>query len=292
MKVLITGANGQLGWELQRNIPAGWQAIALGHAELDISDSAAVSAVLRKHQPGLIINAAAYTAVDRAESEGEKAFAVNGNGAANVAGAAEDIRARLIHVSTDFVFDGTKAQPYLPDDTPNPLSVYGASKRQGEELVSSETIGKALILRTGWLYSAHGSNFVKTMLRLMAEREKLGVVADQAGTPTWAGDLARAIYNLAAMPDAQGVYHWSDAGIASWYDLAVAIQEEALQLGMLQKSISIKPIRTADYPTPAKRPAYSVLDKTSTWEKLGYSASHWRQSLRRMLHELKDMNYA
>jgi dTDP-4-dehydrorhamnose reductase len=291
MKVLITGANGQLGWELQRTRPENWQIIAFSHSELDIVDSNAVTALFQEHTPDLIINAAAYTAVDRAESETEKAFAVNVTGAENIAKATEDLQARLIHISTDFVFDGTKSQPYLTDDKPNPISVYGASKLKGEEAVLRVTGNRALILRTGWIYSVHGGNFVKTMLRLMKERDQLGVVADQIGTPTWAKSLARAIYDLADKSPPHGIYHWSDAGVASWYDLAVAIQEEALQMEILQKNTSIKPINTMDYPTPAKRPPYSVLDKTTTWEILGYTALHWRRSLRRMLEETKEPNY-
>ena len=292
MKILITGANGQLGFELQRTRPEGCQLIALSRTELDITDSRAVTAAVLQHRPDLVINTAAYTAVDKAESEKDKAFAVNADGAANVARAAADYNVRFIHISTDFVFDGSRSQPYLPNDKPNPISIYGASKLKGEEAVLAATMGKALILRTGWLYSSHGSNFVKTMLKLMAARKEISVVADQAGTPTWAGDLARAIYHRAGMANVQGIYHWTDAGIASWYDFAVAIQEESLQLGFLKKSIPVKPIRTKDYPTPAKRPPYSVLDKTATWETLGYIASHWRISLRLMLKELKESGYA
>ena len=288
MKVLITGANGQLGWELQRTKPKGWQLIALSRAELDITDSAGVKSVFQQYQPDLVINCGAYTGVDKAESEKEKAFAVNGNGPANIAGAAADIQARLIHISTDFVFDGTKSQPYLPEDNPKPVSVYGASKLQGEQSVMAETAKKALILRTGWLYSSHGSNFVKTMLKLMTTRDEISVVTDQVGTPTWSRDFAKAIYNFSGRPDVQGIYHWTDAGIAGWYDFAVAIQEEAFQLGLLKNIVPIKPIRTEDFPTPAKRPPYSVLDKTATWQTLGYTASHWRSSLRKMLEELKE----
>jgi len=292
MKVLITGANGQLGWELQRTRPDNWQIIAFSHSELDIVDGNAVAAIFQKHKPDLVINAAAYTAVDKAENEKKKAFAVNAEGAANIARASRDVSARLIHVSTDFVFDGTKSQPYLPGDKVNPLSIYGASKLLGEQDVWAATQNRTLIVRTGWIYSAHGNNFVKTMLRLMGERDRLGVVADQVGTPTWCRDLARAIYGLAKKTDLHGIFHWADAGVASWYDFAVAIQEEARHLGIIQNQISIKPIRTEDYPTPAKRPAYSVLDKTSTWEVLGYTSSHWRNSLRLMLNELKEQDYA
>jgi len=292
MKTLITGANGQLGWELQRSKPENWQIMALSHSELDIADRSAVDKVFQKQKPNLVINAAAYTAVDKAENEKDTAFHVNAQGAENIAAAAKNVSARLIHISTDFVFDGTKSQPYLPADKPNPLSVYGTSKLQGEQAVLATTENKALVLRTGWIYSSHGANFVKTMLRLMGERDELGVVADQVGTPTWAGDLARAIYCLAEIPDAKGIFHWTDAGIAGWYDFAVAIQEEARQAGFPLKNTTIKPIQTADYPTPAKRPPYSVLDKTATWEALGYTALHWRKALKFMLKELRKLDYA
>jgi len=168
------------------------------------------------------------------------------------------------------------------------VSAYGASKLQGEKSVLTQTANKALILRTGWLYSSHGSNFVKMMLKRMAARDEIRVVTDQVGTPTWAREFARAIYDFADRPDIEGIYHWTDAGIAGWYDFAVAIQEEAFQLGLLKNIVPVKPIRTEDFPTPAKRPPYSVLDKTATWQTLGYTATHWRTSLRKMLQELKS----
>ena len=287
MKTLITGADGQLGRELQQTRPAAWEMIALNRTALDITDSAAVALVFQKYQPDLVINTAAYTGVDKAESNEDNAYAVNTEGAVNIARAAEKYRARLIHISTDFVFDGMKSQPYLPGDRPNPISVYGASKLGGEEAVSAETEGKALILRTGWLYSSHGSNFVKTMLQLLSEKDEIRVVADQVGTPTWARDLAKAIWQFADIPDAHGVYHWTDAGVAGWYDFAAAVQEEGHRLGILPSLIPVIPVRTEDYPTAARRPAYSVLDKTATWQTLGYYGSHWRKSLRLMLEEVK-----
>lgn len=288
MKTLITGANGQLGWELQRTRPDNWEVIALSRTDLDITDSAAVAAVFQKYQPDLVINTAAYTAVDKAEAEKDAAYEVNAVGAAHIAKAAENSQARLIQISTDFVFNGSKSRPYLPAEKTNPISVYGASKLQGEQAVSAETMGRALILRTGWVYSSHGSNFVKTMLKLMAERDGINIVADQVGTPTWARDLAKTIYRFANIRDMHGIYHWTDAGVASWYDFAIAIQEEAHQLGILQSLIPIIPIRTEDYPTAAKRPPYSVLDKTTTWQTLGYTAAHWRVSLRQMLMEVRS----
>ena len=289
MKVLITGAGGQVGWELQRTVSTDIEITALHRVELDIADQAAVMSVIKELQPDLVINAAAYTAVDKAEEEVDRAYKVNVDGAANIARAAEDCSARLIHISTDFVFDGTGTKPYLPGDEPKPSGVYGASKLQGERAVMAETSGRAVILRTAWIYSVHGSNFVKTMLRLMAEREELGVVDDQVGTPTWAKELAKTIWLITGKTDMQGIYHWTDDGKASWYDFALAIQEEANGLGLLQKTIPIKPIKTEEYPTPARRPAYSVLDKTSTLEALDCTAPHWRESLIKMLIELKEL---
>jgi dTDP-4-dehydrorhamnose reductase len=289
MKVLITGAGGQVGWELQQTVSLDIEITALHRVELDIADQAAVMSVIKELQPDLVINAAAYTAVDKAEEEVDRAYKVNVDGAANIARAVEDCSARLIHISTDFVFDGTGTKPYLPGDEPKPSGVYGASKLQGERAVMAETSGRALILRTAWVYSIHGSNFVKTMLRLMAEREELGLVDDQVGTPTWAKELAKTIWLIAGKTDMQGTYHWTDDGKASWYDFALAIQEEAYGLGLLQKTIPIKPIKTEEYPTPARRPAYSVLDKTSTLEALDCKAPHWRKSLIKMLIELKEL---
>lgn len=291
MKVLITGAGGQVGWELQQTVPKGIEIIALHRADLNIADQSAVTSAVQEHQPDLIINAAAYTAVDKAEIESGKAFEINANGAAYIAKAAEDCAARLIHLSTDFVFDGAGTEPYLPEDKPRPAGVYGASKLQGEREVIAATLNKAVVLRTAWVYSVHGSNFVKTMLRLMAERDGLNVVADQVGTPTWAKELAGIIWDIAYKKDMLGIYHWTDNGVTSWYGFAVAIQEEAYELGLLQNVIPIKPIKTAEYPTPAKRPAYSVLDKTSTCVELGYTPKHWRESLKKMLTELKELQY-
>jgi dTDP-4-dehydrorhamnose reductase len=224
--------------------------------------------------------------VDKAEKDQKAAFATNSTGVFNLAEAAKKSQARFIHISTDFVFDGSKSAPYLPSDQPNPTGVYGASKLAGEEQVRAILAGNYVILRTAWVYSSHGNNFVKTMLRLMRERDRLGVVADQVGTPTWAGGLAQAVWLLAGHAALTGIFHWTDAGVASWYDFAVAIQEEAMQLGLLHKEIILSPIRTEDYPTPARRPPFSVLDKTSTWQALKYSAPHWRVNLRKMLKEL------
>lgn len=285
-KVVITGARGQLGLELQATAPAGWDVLACGSEELDVTQPESVRTVLEREQPALVIQAAAYTDVDAAERNVDRAEAVNARGAANVAIAAVRVRARMIYVSTDFVFDGNQGRPYAPDDRANPLGVYGRSKLSGEREVARITDGAGLILRTAWLYSVHGRNFARTMLRLMRERESLGVVYDQVGTPTWGRSLGETLWAVAEHPELRGILHWTDAGVASWYDFAVAIQEEALTLGLLSAAVPIRPVTTEEFPRPARRPAYSVLDKTATWAALGGPSRHWRANLRLMLQSL------
>jgi dTDP-4-dehydrorhamnose reductase len=284
MKVLVTGCNGQLGWELKRSLPQGAEAMWTDVAELDISNSAAVNELVHKFHPDVIINAAAYTAVDKAETEQDISYKINRDGAGNLAKAAAGVGARFLHVSTDFVFDG-QGKPYQPTDKTNPLSVYGASKFEGEQLVLASG-AKALVVRTAWVYCSHGGNFVKTMLRLMAEKPALSVVCDQVGSPTWAKGLASTLWTYAKAPEAAtGIVHYTDSGVASWYDFAVAIQEEAIALGLLKVAVPITPIPAAQYPTPARRPGFSVLDKASTIAVFG-AAPHWRVQLRAMLKEL------
>jgi dTDP-4-dehydrorhamnose reductase len=278
MRVLIAGAGGQLGRALQATAPAGVTVIAPPEAEFDITNNAIVAAVVGATTPDVVINAAAYTAVDKAEADEAAAHRINTDAVAILAAHAP----KLVHISTDFVFDGAASRPYAPCATANPLSVYGATKLAGEVAAGPE----ALIVRTAWVYAAQGNNFVHTMLRLMAERPEIRVVADQIGTPTHADGLARTLWSLAAA-DKKGVFHWTDAGMASWYDFAVAIQEEALEIGLLARAVPIVPIRTEDYPTPAQRPAYGVLDKTDTWAITGIAA-HWRTELRLCLNTIKD----
>lgn len=285
-RALVTGGNGQLGRELRETVPAGWSLVGLTSDELDITRPEAVASTFDSERPGLVINAAAYTAVDNAERESAEAEAVNVRGAANVAESARRLGARLIQVSTDFVFGGERGRPYLPADAPGPLGVYGRTKLEGEREVARMSAGDALIVRTAWLYSARGHNFVLTMLRRMGEREELGVVSDQVGTPTWCRSLAEALWAAAERPELRGVHHWTDAGVASWYDFAVAIQEEACALGLLRRAVPIRPLLTAEYPTPARRPSYSVLDATATAKALGLERRHWRANLRLMLREL------
>jgi len=284
MKVLVTGADGQLGYELKRSCPQYISLIETDQESLDITDSTAIAAAFEEYAPDWLVNAAAYTAVDKAESDQEAAEAINAKAAGLLASACVTHSARMVQISTDFVFDGLQSTPYAPEDRPRPLSVYGATKLAGEQVVS-ETLPDALIIRTSWLYSAHGSNFVKSMLNLMQSRDELGIVCDQIGSPTWAATLANATWQLIEK-GASGIFHCSDNGIASWYDFAVAIQEEAVATGLLKQEIPVRPIRTRQYPTPARRPAYSVLDKQQTESQIGVIFPYWRVSLRNMLAQL------
>lgn len=285
MKVLITGAGGQVASALLKLKPAGIEAQALSHRELDIGDREAVGRALAQAKPGVIINAGAYTAVDRAESEAAQALRANGEGPGHLAEAARQQGARLLHISTDFVFDGSQSRPYAPDAPVRPLGIYGETKLEGERRVQAALGARALILRTAWVYAAGGHNFVRTMLKLMAERGRVKVVADQVGTPTWAASLAEALWAAVRTPDFGGIHHWTDAGVASWYDFAVAIAEEAHAAGLLKQPAEVESITTADYPTPARRPAYSVLDRGSAERALGLKPAHWRVNLRKMLRE-------
>jgi dTDP-4-dehydrorhamnose reductase len=287
-KVLVVGAGGQLGRELQRTVSADVECVAVTRAQLDIADASAVAECVVAETPQLIVNAAAYTAVDKAESEPEAAQRGNATGPLTLAATCAANNIRLIHISTDFVFDGNASRPYPPEAPAAPLGEYGRSKRAGEVAVQ-KVLPHALILRTGWVYSSFGGNFVKTMLRLMGERDELNVVTDQVGTPTWAHGLAQAVWAAAARPQLHGIYHWSDAGVCSWYDFAVAIHEEALAFGLLSKPVKIRPIPASQYPTPAQRPAYSVLDKSSSWRDFALEGVHWRAQLRAMLADFKEL---
>ncbi len=266
--------------------PAAHTIFAMSHAEFDIADPEDVNATFEKIGPDLIVNLAAYTKVDLAEANPDLAQSVNAKAPATLAFAARSIDARILHLSTDFVFSGPRERPWLPSDTTSPSSVYGLSKRDGELAILKGLGPQGVIVRTAWLYSSYGDNFVKSMLALLKTRERLEVVDDQIGTPTWAAQLACALWAVALNSELQGIFHWTDAGVASWYDFAVAIQEEALQLGLLNRAIPIAPVSTAQYPRPAQRPGYSVLDKRSTIAALGRAPTHWRRNLRTMLNEL------
>jgi len=288
VKVLVTGAGGQVATALQKLKPAGTELICLSQAELDITDHATVRRRMAILDPDVIINAAAYTAVDKAESEFEMAEQVNGEAPGYLAEAAYANGARLLHISTDFVFDGKASSPYKPDAAAAPLGIYGLSKLLGERRALEASHGQALVLRTAWVYAAGGHNFVRTMLKVMAERGTVKVVSDQLGSPTWADSVARVLWAAVEKPTFRGIHHWTDAGVASWYDFAMAIAAEGRELGLLKKPVEVLPITTAEYPTPARRPAYSVLDRSSTETGLGLAATPWRDNLKKMLMELKN----
>ncbi|HEY3852124.1 MAG TPA: dTDP-4-dehydrorhamnose reductase [Steroidobacteraceae bacterium] len=287
MRILVLGAGGQVGRAVVRTAPTGHEVLAKTRADVDIADASAVGRALAEAKPDWVVNAGAYTAVDLAEDEPAKAAAVNDMAVGLLAEAAGRAGSRLVHLSTDFVFDGSSSRAYLPSDAPNPLSVYGATKLGGERRVlGSDCAG--IVLRTAWIYAATGRNFVLTMLRLMREREQVRVVSDQIGAPTWASGLARAVWGLIDADAAAGIQHWTDLGVASWYDFAVAIQEEALVRGLLKRAVAIVPIATAEYPTRARRPAFSVLDTSGTRAlATTVPAVHWRSNLRAMLDELR-----
>ncbi|MGO9594867.1 MAG: dTDP-4-dehydrorhamnose reductase [Steroidobacteraceae bacterium] len=287
MRVLITGASGQVGTALLRSVPLQTELHALTHQQLDISDSGAVRAAVSAFEPQVILNAAAYTAVDKAESEPFLADAINAQAPQHLAEAAQSIDGcRMIQISTDYVFDGRATEPYRPGDAPHPLSVYGRTKLAGEQAVLEVLAERAVVLRTAWVYAAQGKNFLLTMLRLMRERGAVRVVADQKGTPTAAASIARALWRIAELPRVHGVLHWTDDGVASWYEFASAIAEDALAAGLLSQEVEVTPIVTADYPTAAHRPANSVLDTRESAAQLGLKPEHWRPNLRATLAEL------
>lgn len=286
VKVLVTGARGQVGQAVIASAPAGAEPIAAARADLDIADRAAVARFLDAHRPDLIVNAAAYTRVDDAEREPGEAQRVNETGACCLAEAAAARGARVIQLSTDFVFDGQAATPYEPDAIPRPISVYGRTKLAGELAVAAALPGASIVLRTAWVYAPHGRNFVLTMLRLMHAGKHVRVVDDQFGTPTCAASVAQAVWAFAGRPELAGIFHWTDAGVASWYELAAAIADDARALGILAGPADLEAVGSEDYPTAARRPAYSVLDTRSTAEAIGMTPPHWRSSLRDVLGEI------
>jgi dTDP-4-dehydrorhamnose reductase len=282
----VLGGGGQVAQAVAKAAPAQHQVLIKTRADLDIADAGAVATLLADSEFDWIVNAAAYTAVDQAEGQGDRAFAVNDTAVGLLATAAARADCRLLHISTDFVFDGRTSRAYLPSDPPNPLSIYGRSKLGGENRVRGAG-GDGLVLRSSWVYAAAGRNFVLTMLRLMRELAEVRVVCDQIGAPTWAASLAGAIWGLIESAAPGGIYHWTDLGVASWYDFAVAIQDEALIRGLLSRSVPIVPIATGDYPTPARRPAFSLLNTDSTRALVSIPAQHWRHNLRKMMDELR-----
>ncbi|OFE13338.1 dTDP-4-dehydrorhamnose reductase [Pseudohongiella acticola] len=286
-KIVLLGANGQLGQTLQQHFKSlDHELIALTRDTLDISDETALRNTLGELAPDVIINAAAYTAVDQAETDDLDARAANAAGPKNLARWAKEQDIWLLHVSTDFVFSGRNHRPYTPDDQTDPLSIYGRTKLEGELHVRYLARDNSLVLRTSWVYSQYGRNFLNTMLRLMTEKDSLNVVDDQIGTPSSTLGLARCIA-AAVEKRPIGILHWTDAGVASWYDFAVAIQDEAISQGLLSRAIPINPIPTSAYPTPARRPSYSVLDKAQTIAALECHPQHWRRELGHVIAQLK-----
>ena len=285
-KILVTGANGQLGKEfraLERQYPQ-FEFLFVGHAELPIEDASAVKEFFELHLPTFCVNCAAYTAVDKAETEKEQAIRTNADAVENLAGACRNSNTLFIHISTDYVFDGTSSIPYTEESKTDPVNHYGLSKLKGEHLAIQKN-PDSIIIRTSWVYSEYGNNFVKTMIRLMKERESINVVIDQVGSPTYAADLAEAIMNIIKNnienpTVAKGVYHYSNEGSISWYEFAVAIKE------LIGSSCKVNPIPSNQYPTPARRPNYSLLNKSKIKSTYGLEIPHWKDSLVRCLKRM------
>jgi dTDP-4-dehydrorhamnose reductase len=293
--VLLTGADGQLGKTIQAlwfesGLAQGYELHPVGRPQLDITSAVDVAETFAKLKPAVVINCSAYTAVDKAESDSENTFLVNQKGPEILSNCCAKNSARLIHVSTDFVFSGAFDKPIALAQATNPAGVYGASKRAGELAIIERLPDAAVIFRTSWLYSPFNANFVKTMLRLMSQRDSLGVVADQRGAPTSAASLAAAIFKAIEKPEVNGLYHWSDAADISWYEFAVAIQDSAIAAGLLKKAIPINPIKTSDYPTPAVRPSYSVLDCSAAEADFALPQFDWRTQLDQVIQKLKNSN--
>ena len=285
MKILLAGGSGQLAQELQPILLSSGEVIPVDRTRLDLSRPESIRQAMAEIQPDLVVNAGAYTAVDKAESEPELANAVNGIAPGILAEECEKLGASLIHFSTDYVFDGSHGSAYLETDSTNPLGTYGKSKLAGEEAIRKAG-NRHIIIRTAWVYGNGGKgNFVKTMLRLGKEREEIRVVADQIGSPTWTGDLAEGISQIIPLLGSEtfGTYQYTNSGVCSWYDFAIAIFEEAAKLGLPLKVQRVIPITTSEYPTPAKRPAFSVLSTVKISALLGTHPPHWRQGLRQML---------
>jgi dTDP-4-dehydrorhamnose reductase len=289
MRVLITGSNGQLGSEI-RELAANYSKLDLVFKdlpELDICNFEALQAFIMDNNINAVINCAAYTAVDKAEEDTEIAEKVNSKGVLNLVNALEKVNGKLIHISTDYVFDGDHFSPYKESDPVNPIGVYGETKRAGELAVINSDID-SIVIRTSWLYSSYGNNFVKTMLRLGNEKENLGVIFDQVGTPTYARDLAKTCLeiltgaNSVKISKDGNLYHYSNEGVASWYDFAISIME----LG--GENCKVKPIQTKDYPTSAKRPQYSVLNKSKIKTDFKIEIPYWRDSLKDCIEKIKN----
>lgn len=283
-KILVTGANGQLGMELQQLAKAYplFEFVFTTREQMPLDNPGAISDFIIKHQPQYFVNCAAHTAVDKADSEKELAYQINAEAPGIIAKACKENNVQLIHISTDYVFNGTGTVPYKESDATDPVNLYGDSKLQGEKKVK-ELNPDAIVIRTAWVYSEFGKNFVKTILRLMADKDQISVVCDQSGTPTYAADLAEAILQIISSQQwTPGIYHFSNEGAITWYDFAIAIKE------LSHSSCKVNPISTSQYPTPAKRPGYSVLDKTKIKKTFGITIPQWRDSLKICLDKIKN----
>lgn len=287
MRVLIPGSAGLIGTALRSQAPAGVEAVGLDLPELDITDSEAVQRAVDYYQPDVLINAAGYLALDKAETtEQAEAMRVNAEGPRYLAQALARRGARMVHISTNYVFNGQSGTPYQPGDPTDPVSVYGLSKRNGELAVLEALGSRAVVVRTSWVHAAYGNSFMRTILKILKERGTVRVVNDQLGTPTKAQSLADGLWRAALDPAVSGLHHWTDAGVASWYDYAVAVAEEGVALNLLPVSVNVVPVTTADYPLPAARPAYGVMAKEATIEAFGMSPPHWHTNVRKSIHEI------
>jgi dTDP-4-dehydrorhamnose reductase len=292
VKVVVLGRSGQLASALAAERPANAEVLLLGREQCDLRRPGEFEAHLDRSGAGLVINAAAYTAVDQAEREPEEARRVNGSAVGELARCCAARGVRLIHVSTDYVFDGRAAAPYTTEADTAPVGVYGVSKLEGERAIRATPDLDWLIVRTSWLYSAAGRNFMLTMLKLFRTRGAASVVADQFGSPTSARSLARALWRAAVLPEARGLAHFANAGVASWWEFAVAIAAEALARGLLERAPVVTPITTAEYPTLARRPAYSALDAGASLAAWGLEGIPWRNALGETLDELRAIESA
>ena len=290
-KILLTGANGQLGKTFNlhfenSHLSEKYVLLAFNRDELDLAKRESTMRLLSSHRPSVIVNCGAYTAVDKAETESERARQINDQAVSHISSWAFENNCRIIHVSTDFVFDGATKKPYSPDDLTFPIGVYGKTKLAGERHILKLLANSGVIIRTSWLYSEFRQNFVVTMIRLMKEKPDLGIVNDQIGSPTSAHSLARVLLKAIEQQSICGILHWCDGATISWYDFALEIQRVALACGLLNKKILIKPLGTADYPMMAPRPPYSVLDRTLTLERLGMITTDWRTELKEVIERI------
>lgn len=285
LRALVFGASGQVGRALQGTAPASANVIAHDVHETDVRDAQAVARAIEDARPDIIINCAAFTGVDAAERNQDDAFQANAVAPGIIADLAERASIRVVHISTDYVFDGSAHVPYAPQAAAGPINAYGATKLEGERRVMAAS-PRAVIVRSAWVHSGGGTNFVKTAVRVLSAGQPMRVVDDQIGTPTRARHLAHALWGIAAQPDAPRIMHFTDAGVASWFDVAVAVMETLSDAGRLPPNADVVPIASDDYPTPARRPSYSVLDKHETWRAIAYTPPHWRHGVIASTHEL------